>query len=122
MDSAAAAAEAGAATNAVAEAGTTKPEGGKKRTVTIRLEQAYIDSLLKEYPMKPLPFYPGELEKNVKDPVCREIIREVLGPALAVLKNIEDRDEAIIKQYHEQGYAEQEIEVDDDDDDEEAYT
>jgi hypothetical protein len=39
-------------------------EGKKRTTKTMRGKQAYIDGLLEEYPFKPYPWEPQQLEKN----------------------------------------------------------
>ncbi|KAG2555915.1 hypothetical protein PVAP13_8NG048700 [Panicum virgatum] len=90
-----------------------RPAGTKTRMKTMRVQQAYIDSLLEDYPFKPFPGdpEPEELEKNIKDPEAR-------APATAALKAIRDNDEAVVKQYFALGYAEEEVEVTDDEEEE----
>ncbi|CAO2140942.1 unnamed protein product [Urochloa humidicola] len=112
-----AAAEAGAANNntAVAEAGKVKPAFGKKRTKTVRAKQEYIDALLERYPFEPYPWDPEVIEKTMPDPAKRAIAFAPFAPTAALMKEIRDKEEAIVKQYLAQGYAEEEVEVSDDD-------
>lgn len=114
VDGTKAAAVAGAGNKAAAA--KTKPEGAKKRTKTMRVNQGYIDFLLERYPFRPFPVPgdPEELEKNIPNPVKREELRIILAPATALMKASRDKNEAIIKQYLAQGYAEEEVEVSDD--------
>ncbi|KAF8664776.1 hypothetical protein HU200_054498 [Digitaria exilis] len=92
----------------------------KKRTKTVRVHQEFIDGILEEYPFRPFPGEPQELEKNIEDPEARERLRVMLAPVTAIVKEARDMEEAIIKQYLAQGYAEEEVEVSDDDDDDQA--
>jgi hypothetical protein len=95
-----------------------RPAGAKTRMKTMRVQQAYVDSLLEDYPFKPFPGDPEELEKNIRDPETREQLRIALAPATAALKAIRDKDEAVVKQYFALGYAEEEVEVTDDEEEE----
>lgn len=46
------------------KAAAAAEEGKKRTTKTMRVKQAYIDGLLEEYPFKPYPWEPEQLEKN----------------------------------------------------------
>lgn len=108
-------ATAGSMNKTVSEEGNNKK---MKKTKTMRVQQEFIDGLLKVYPFRPFPGEPEELEKNIEDAEARERLRAMLAPVTAFIKEVRDKEEAIIKQYLAQGYAEEEVEVTDDDDDE----
>ncbi|CAN6374190.1 unnamed protein product [Urochloa humidicola] len=91
-------------------------ERSKKRTKTVRVKQEYIDLLLKRYPFKPYPGEALELEMDTPNGEARELLRILLAPTAAAVKAIRDKEEAIVKQFLVQGYAETEVEIYDDDD------
>jgi len=74
----------------------------------------HIDLLLEDYPFKPYPWEPEQLEKTEPNPKNREILRAAIALAAAIMKATRDKHEAIVRQYLAQGYAEEEVQVSDD--------
>ncbi|KAL6653793.1 hypothetical protein ACP70R_008717 [Stipagrostis hirtigluma subsp. patula] len=93
-------------------------EEKKKRTkvVRVKVEQNYMDWLLKLYPRPPFPVVREESIRGLT-PEQREAFLALMADCAAATKQTRQEQEAILEQYRSKGYAEKEVVVTDDEED-----
>lgn len=89
---------------------------GGRRTKLVRVQQRYIDCLLKRTPVGPFRTLSDEtIDAVYETPEKREWYLRFQAETAALLK-AKDKEDAILEQYREHGFAMEEVLVGDDDD------